>query len=80
MSDQHNHNHGNTCNCGQNHLPPVRLSFVIDGMVVYNINVDDRTAAIFMSDPKIIETTGQDIKEQDLYDESTGKFKRFNFE
>jgi hypothetical protein len=38
-------------------LPPVRLAFVIDGVVQDIINTDERLAAILLSDPIVIDVT-----------------------
>lgn len=39
-------------------LPPVQLAFIIDNRVVDIINTDDRLAAIFLSQPVILDVTG----------------------
>lgn len=45
-------------------MPPMKIAFVIDGEVVDVLHTDERLAAIFLSDPKIIDVTdkyaGQD--------------------
>jgi hypothetical protein len=38
-------------------LPPVKLAFVIDGEVVDILFTDDRLAAIFLSEPTIVDVT-----------------------
>lgn len=38
-------------------LPPIRLAFVIDGVVQDIINTDERLAAILLSDPIVIDVT-----------------------
>lgn len=38
-------------------LPPVRLAFVIDGEVVDILLTDERLAAIFLSEPTIVDVT-----------------------
>jgi hypothetical protein len=38
-------------------LPPVRLAFVLDNLVVDIINTDQRLAAIFLSNPTVVEIT-----------------------
>lgn len=46
-------------------LPPVKLAFVLDGKVVDIIHTDDRFAAIFLSNPLVIDVTpteGQEIE------------------
>jgi hypothetical protein len=39
-------------------LPPSKLAFIIDGIVVDVLHTDNRLAAIFLSDPTIIDITG----------------------
>jgi hypothetical protein len=56
--------------------PPVKVSFIIDGVVVENMGTDERLGAIFMSNPVIVESTGINVAVGDLYDETTGKFTR----
>lgn len=38
-------------------LPPVKIAFVIDGKVVDLLHTDERLAAIFLSQPTIIDAT-----------------------
>ena len=38
-------------------MPPVKLAFVIDGKVLDVLHTDDRLAAIFLSEPEIIDVT-----------------------
>lgn len=38
-------------------LPPIKIAFVIDGAVVDVLHTDARLAAIFLSEPKIIDVT-----------------------
>lgn len=40
-------------------LPPFKLAFVIDNEVVDVLHTDERLAAIFLSNPKIIDVTDQ---------------------
>jgi len=58
----------------QNNL--TKISFIIDGVVADNMNTDDRWAAIFLSEPIMIETTDLPILPGDLYNAETGKFTR----
>lgn len=44
--------------------PPVKLAFIIDGTVLDVLHTDDRLAAIFLSQPLIIDVS-------DKYDELT---------
>lgn len=57
-------------------VPPTKITFVIDGKVVENMQVDNRLAAILLSEPKVIETTGIGLMPGDLYNEETNKFTR----
>jgi len=61
-------------------LPPVKIAFIIDGEVVDILHTDDRLAAIFLSEPKIVDVTDL-IKEDptsvlvgDLYSYKTDRF------
>lgn len=38
-------------------LPPVRVAFVLDNTVVDILNTDERLAAIFLSNPTVVEVT-----------------------
>jgi hypothetical protein len=38
-------------------LPPIRLAFVIDDQVVDVLHTDPRLAAIFLSDPVVLDVT-----------------------
>ena len=38
-------------------LPPVKVGFIIDGVVVDVLHTDERLAAIFLSDPVIVNVT-----------------------
>jgi hypothetical protein len=62
-------------------LPPVKLAFVIDGEVVDILFTDNRLAAIFLSEPTIvdvtelIETEGKgSVLVGSAYDPETNKF------
>ena len=37
--------------------PPVKIAFIIDGKVVDVLHTDERLAAIFLSDPVVIDVT-----------------------
>ena len=54
-------------------LPPVKLAFVIDGTVVDVLHTDDRLAAIFLSQPTIIDVT-------DLYDSNGTDFNLISWD
>jgi|APCry1669189369_1035219.scaffolds.fasta_scaffold232467_1 hypothetical protein len=53
-----------------------KVSFIIDGVVADSMMTDNRWAAIFLSEPIMIETTGLDIRPGDIYKSETGKFIR----
>lgn len=38
-------------------LPPVKIAFVLDGKVVDILHTDNRLAAIFLSEPLMVEVT-----------------------
>lgn len=44
---------------GQPQLPPIKIAFVLDGEVVDILHTDERLAAIFTSNPLIVDVTGQ---------------------
>lgn len=59
-------------------MPPVKLAFIIDNVVVDILHTDDRLAAIFLSEPVILDVTGETgepvCKTNDVYDPETGTF------
>ena len=61
-------------------LPPNRLALVLDGQVLDVLQTDDRLAAIFLSEPTIIDVSAvvndHDVLVMpgDLYDAETGAF------
>lgn len=61
-------------------LPPVKVAFIIDNQVVEVLHTDDRLAAIFLSEPTIVDVTGADGKSAvdlgDVYDPATGLFAK----
>jgi hypothetical protein len=68
----------------QQNLPPIKLAFVIDGEVIDVLHTDERLAAIFLSQPIIVDVTN--LKDNDgqpniihvgtFYDEESGIFSR----
>ena len=62
-------------------LAPARIAFIIDGVVADVLNTDDRLAAIFLSQPKVVDVT--EISESEfitsgyLYNEELNTFTRF---
>ena len=59
-------------------MPPVKIALILDGEVVDVLHVDDRMAAILLSDPIIRDVTGTDglptTAVGDLYDSVTSQF------
>jgi hypothetical protein len=63
-------------------LPPIQVAFVIDGQVIDILHTDERLAAIFLSQPTIVDVTN--FKDNDgnpniirvgyLYDSESGIF------
>jgi hypothetical protein len=63
-----------------NEMPPVKIAFIIDNEVVDILHTDERLAAIFLSEPKIVDVTGQllendgIVKVSSKYDPETNTF------
>lgn len=63
-------------------LPPIKIAFILDGEVVDILHTDERLAAIFTSNPKIMDVTSlinenqQSINVGYLYDENTNQFSK----
>jgi hypothetical protein len=59
-------------------LPPVTIAFVIDGVVVDVLHTDERLAAIFLSEPKVVDITPEDGMQKVfvdyLYNDETNTF------
>lgn len=61
-------------------LPPVKLAFIIDGEVVDILHTDERLAAIFLSEPKIVDVSDKlPLNDNGIvvgasYNEETGVF------
>ena len=61
-------------------LPPIKVAFVLDGKIVDILHTDNRLAAIFLSEPLILDVT--DLVDDAAnnayvgasYDPATGKF------
>jgi len=64
---QHNHE-----------MPPVKVAFILDNVVADVLHTDNRLAAIFLSDPVVIDVTDhQDVNiitADSSYDPSTQRF------
>ena len=57
-------------------LPPVKIAFIIDGEVIDVLHTDERLAAIFLSEPVIVDVTDK-IESATVgatYDAATGTF------
>lgn len=48
---------------GPANLPPVKIAFVIDNEVVDILHTDERLAAIFLSNPKIVDVTNMIVSD-----------------
>jgi hypothetical protein len=65
-------------------LEPARIAFIIDGVVADVLNTDDRLAAIFLSQPKVVDVT--EISESEFitsgytYNEELNTFTKFSVE
>jgi len=62
-------------------MPPVKIAFVIDNQVVDVLHTDDRLAAIFLSDPVIVDVSdlfedNNNVFPGDTYDSETKTFSR----
>jgi hypothetical protein len=60
-------------------LPPNIVAYVIDNQVVQIIHVDERMAAVVLSEPLVIDVTElgkQGVRNGDIYDPETGTFSR----
>jgi hypothetical protein len=59
-------------------LVPKKIAFVVDGTVLDILHTDERLAAIFLSQPQILDVTenGESLRAAvgNIYDESTQKF------
>lgn len=57
-------------------MPPIKLAFILDGQVVDVLHTDERLAAIFLSEPIIVNVTEGVEKALigSLYDSATGEF------
>ena len=65
-------------------IVPARIAFVIDGVVADVLNTDDRLAAIFLSQPKVVDVTeisqSEFITSGYLYNEELNTFTKFAVE
>jgi hypothetical protein len=59
-------------------LPPARIAFVLDNTVVDILNTDERLAAIFLSNPTVVEVTDYEdmnsVKVGSKYNPETNEF------
>jgi hypothetical protein len=59
-------------------LPPVKIAFIIDGEIADILHTDERLAAIFTSDPLMLDVTDKSGKDGIavgyLYNYETGQF------
>lgn len=63
-------------------LPPIKLAFILDGEVADVLHTDERLAAIFMSNPLIIDVTDKinndefSVQIKSTYNAETGEFTK----
>lgn len=61
-------------------LPPIKVAFIIDNKVVDVLHTDERLAAIFLSNPLVVDVTGEDGNQtaflNDIYDPETKTFSK----
>lgn len=55
-------------------LPPIKLAFVLDGRVQELLNTDSRLAAIFMSEPIVVDISNQSVQLLAKYNPNNGTF------
>ena len=61
-------------------LPPLKLAFILDNEVVDVLHTDERLAAIFLSNPLVLDVTEQVVSDPAsiqvgfIYDEASGSF------
>jgi hypothetical protein len=65
-------------------IAPARIALIIDGVVADVLNTDDRLAAIFLSQPKVVDVTeisqSEFITSGYLYNEELNTFTKFAVE
>ena len=64
----------------QHTMPPVKIAFIIDGVIVDILHTDERLGAIFLSEPVIVDVTDKldTAVVGSSYDSSTGTFSKPN--
>jgi hypothetical protein len=55
-------------------LPPIKLAFILDGRIQEILNTDNRLAAIFLSQPIVVDISNQNVAMLSTYDEQTQTF------
>lgn len=55
-------------------LPPIKLAFILDGRIQEILNTDSRLAAIFLSQPIVVDISNQNVAMLSTYDEQTQTF------
>jgi hypothetical protein len=57
-------------------LPPIKVGFVIDGVLVDVLHTDDRLGAIFLSEPTMVDVTNvyETLVPKSTYNKATGQF------
>ena len=63
----------------QKPMPPIKLAFIIDNVVTDILHTDERLAAIFLSEPLILDVTDHEdlsnLVPNATYDPETSSFK-----
>jgi hypothetical protein len=55
----------------QDNLPPIKVAFIIDNEVVEVLHTDERLAAIFLSNPKIMDVSNKFTDENSVFINAT---------
>lgn len=67
----------------ENTLPPVKVAFVVDGVIVDILHTDERLSNILLANPTVLNVTGVDGEPEymtgDLYNAETGTFSKIVF-
>lgn len=57
-------------------IPPIKIAFILDGEIVDILHTDERLGAIFLSNPVIIDVTGNMVENGGIASIGTG----YNYE
>jgi hypothetical protein len=62
-------------NSAQPPLPPIKVAFILDGRVQEMLHTDTKLAAIFLSEPVVVDITDRaDVNIYSTYDKETDTF------